>query len=193
MQHHKQKSGFALLISLIVVGVVVSIGLTILDVTVKQMSLSTNSKESESAFHAANAGLECIQHWRLKDADDFEVGDSVSVTCFGLPDKTLTAVSLPSGVLTPHGDLHLYETEFTWNSSAGDRCSEITMFIINSSDSEKAEVQGIKDIFPGYPYGPRKDCEISGRCTVTAVRGYNKSCSNKNTTGTIQREVLIES
>ena len=59
--------------SLIVVSVVISIGLVVLDLTLKQLRLSTNSKDSETAFHAANAAMECARYWRNEKNDDFVV------------------------------------------------------------------------------------------------------------------------
>ena len=53
--------------SLIVVSVVISIGLVVLDLTLKQLRLSTNSKDSETAFHATNAAMECARYWRNEE------------------------------------------------------------------------------------------------------------------------------
>ncbi|MFW6210467.1 MAG: hypothetical protein ACOC4E_03185, partial [Patescibacteria group bacterium] len=54
-------SGFALLITLLVVGVVLAVGAVLLDLTIKQVQLSSTAKDSEIAFHAANAGMECAR------------------------------------------------------------------------------------------------------------------------------------
>src|SRR6056297_3030355 len=75
----QSQSGFALLVSLIVVSVVVSVGLVLLDVTIKQLRLSSNSTDSEIAFHAANAGMECAQFWR-RDLSDAIQGDQFAST-----------------------------------------------------------------------------------------------------------------
>jgi hypothetical protein len=80
-----KSQGFALLIALIVVGVVLSIGLSILNLSISQVRLSTDAKESEAAFHAANAGMECARYWRHEEGDKMGGGDnSFSPECFNI-------------------------------------------------------------------------------------------------------------
>ena len=76
IRHYKEnsQSGFALLMTLVVVSVIISIGVSVLDLSVKQVRLSTNAKESEAAFHAANAAAyaangcrPCSQGVRIAD------------------------------------------------------------------------------------------------------------------------------
>ncbi|USN87560.1 MAG: hypothetical protein H6779_04070 [Candidatus Nomurabacteria bacterium] len=193
-----KQSGFALLISLIVVGVVVSVGLTILDLTIKQLSLSTNSKDSEIAFHAANAGLECAQYWRIKEEDNLEQGNDVVFECFGQTLPATSKVNIPSADLIK-GNAHTYDFKFTWGAASLQRCSEVRMLLLTSDDgSTGAGVDNVSTYIPGYvsPSGNNKfECEPGGRCTLTSVRGYNQSCggASSGVYGTLQREVLLES
>ena len=83
MNFNQKESGFALLITLIVVGVVLSVGLSILDLSIRQVRLSTNAKESELAFHAANAGMECARYWRRASSSEMETGQAIEPVCFG--------------------------------------------------------------------------------------------------------------
>jgi Tfp pilus assembly protein PilX len=46
MHDTEKQAGFALLISLLVVGVVISVGLSVLDLSIKQVQLSSDAKES---------------------------------------------------------------------------------------------------------------------------------------------------
>ena len=186
METRNQQSGFALLMALIVVSVVVSIGLTVLDLTLKQVRLSTNSKDSETAFHAANAGLECARYWRMQESDDMEAGNAVAPECFGDSDLDPTVSSI-SGV-------NAYEYNFSanWGDVSAPRCSEMTLLVISSDPFSTSTVSGMQTIIPGYPYGLTKDCEPGSRCTVISVRGYSRSCGEINARGTVQREVLLE-
>ena len=205
----QKKSGFALLISMIVVGVVVSVGLSILELTIKQMALATNSKDSETALHAANAGLECAQHWRNEatgsDPDDFtyrklESGaNDITITCFGTGSDHQEVlnrefVTISAGA----GNVYKYTTNpgFDWGTAGVDeRCSVVTMIVMvaESDSSVPLKVNNINNYIPGYKAGEFKECEPGGICTFTSVQGYNKSCSKKGEFGTIQREVLLES
>lgn len=190
------KSGFALLISMIVVGVVVSVGLSILELTIKQMALATNSKDSETALHAANAGLECAQYWRNEEFQKFETGDSVSATCFGGANTKTSGATAVSGVTVDQGNAYRYSFEFDWGTADVDeRCSVITMIVLVSENesSTGVVVNDISDHLSGYDNNTTKNCEPGGICTFTSVQGYNKSCGKKGVFGTIQREVLLES
>lgn len=200
--HKKQSSGFALLMSLIVVGVVVSVGLTILDLSIKQLMLSTNSKDSEIALHAANAGLECVQYWRNHIAEEFENGDNVTLDCFGVS-KNVTKADVSS---TPNDNsntagkenAYKYDLEFDWGAIGAERCSKVMMiFLTSSNESAGVTVTGLDAILPnGYSIkspNDKKFCEPGGRCAIISVQGYNKPCANIGTHGTLQREVLLES
>ncbi len=180
------QKGFALLMSLIVVSVVVSIGLTVLDLTLKQVRLSTNAKESETAFHAANAALECARYWRSEESDDMENGATISISCFGGASTNVSATTTTAA----NGTAYQYSFYSTWGTPV--RCSEVRMLVINADPSATSTVSSMGSIIPGYPYGAVKQCEPGGRCTVLSARGYSSSCTNINQTGIVQREVLLE-
>ena len=193
IQQLKNKTGFALLISILVVGVVVSVGLSLLELTIKQLALSTNSKDSETALHAANAGLECAQYWRNTEYADFETGVNVNASCFGLSKTFIKSSSEPdSGDISGSGNAYKYDVEFDWPSSP--RCSKITMLVM-VADNESASgvtVSDMLNLIPGYGSNSKK-CESGGICTVMSVRGYNKGCGDVGDFGTIERQVLLES
>lgn len=186
MTHHKLKqNGFALLMALIVVGVVISIGLVVLDLTLKQLRLSTTSKDSETAFHAANAVMECARFIRNNASTTFEGGsDIASVDCFG---QTINVEPLEAVIL---GRAYKYDFKVTWGDNS-DRCSEADILVINSDISASTTVSDIQDYIEGYP-DTEKECAPGGRCTVIAARGYSRSCTNKTLPGTVEREVLLE-
>lgn len=193
MINKKLQSGFALLMTIIVIGVVVSVGLSLASLTTKQLNLSTNSKESETAFHAANAGVECAQYLRYNHMDEVEVGDDLDFSCFGGSGSAVSAIS-PTLTSASNVDLFLYKKDFTW--AGGSRCSDISMLIIVSNDEDDkgmVDVDDIKSIFPGYPDGDEFVCEVGGRCAIISAEGYSSSCDKKGNIGVVQREVLITS
>ncbi len=188
----KQKeSGFALLISLIVVGVVISIGLSVLDLTIKQVRLSTNAKESELAFHAANAGMECARYWRRASSSQMEVGDPISPECFNTsPDTNTIDATVPTYV--GDGESFLYSYEFTWGG-ASPRCTQINTVVASSSAiGVGVTTTNMTALIPGYPNGTDKFCEPGARCSTISVRGYNRPCNTATGYGVVQREVLLQ-
>lgn len=204
MKNHSKESGFALLMTLIVVGVVLSVGMSILDLSIKQVKLSTNAKESEISFHAANAGMECARYWRKESATEMETGQAISPSCFEKlsPDvNTFSAipagnVSDPTSVKIGNGDVYLYHYEFTWGVASGIRCTMVdTMVASSSSLGLGVTTTHMTDIFPGWPEateGNESYCEPGSRCTVLSTRGYNRPCNTANGYGTVQREVLLQ-
>lgn len=61
--HITSPRGFTLIIAVIVSSVVVSIGLTLLDITYKQITLASAATQSQYAFYNADTTLECALYW----------------------------------------------------------------------------------------------------------------------------------
>ena len=78
MEHNE---GFALLIAVLVSGIVLAIGVSVLNITLKDFILSNIARDSEIAFYAANAGMECALYWDESDRNVFV--DGGTVTCIG--------------------------------------------------------------------------------------------------------------
>ena len=185
------KQGFALLMTLIVVTVVISIGLTVLDLSIKQIRLSTNARDSEVAFQAANAGMECARYVRRTLSSAMENGNAITPSCFSAAATPNVVTEITSNV-TGAGEVFKYDYAFTWGG-ASTRCSQITTLVASSSVSGGGLIIGnMTTLVPGYPSGATKRCGAGERCTVVSVRGYNKPCNNVSSYGTVQREVLLQ-
>ena len=65
----KFKKGFTLLLSILVVSVILSVSLGIFDIMTKELKLSGLGRESQIAFYAADAGIECFFYWEIKHPD----------------------------------------------------------------------------------------------------------------------------
>lgn len=182
--------GFALLMTLIVVTVVISIGLSVLDLSIKQVRLSTNARDSEIAFHAANAGMECARFWRRSSSVEMESGGSISPLCFSATPGLNTVSKIVTNV-SGNGDVFKYDYMFTWGNTAT-RCSQVTTLVAAATPlGTGLTITNMQTLVLGYP-SPTLSCKSSERCTVISVRGYNKACSNVTDNGTVQREVLLQ-
>lgn len=204
------RTGFALIMSLLVVSVIITAGLTILDISIKQVRLSGSAKDSEIAFSATTSGLECARYWRRVRSNQMENTNggtpdaATSLTCFGVS----ATPSSPSGTeltgVSNGGRAYVYDYEFSWGSGVDARCTKITTMVIASAAAATSSVQiephasndFMREFFPGYPDTSTsiefKNCPPAGICTVISSRGYNRSCSTINSPGTIEREVLLE-
>jgi len=189
------ESGFALLMTLIVVTVVISIGLTLLDLSVKQIRLSTNAKDSEIAFHAAYAGMECARYVRRINSAAMERGDVINPSCFSGTLFTNNKIDIPDNQITGDGVAYLYNYSITWEDGA--HCSQVTALVASSTARMGGmTIDGLNNttsaLVPGYPDGDTKTCGEGEQCTILSVRGYNKPCDEITGYGVVQREVLLQ-
>ncbi len=58
-----RSGGFALLYSVIVISLILTIAISISDITYKQTILSNLAKDSQIAFYQADSGIECGMYW----------------------------------------------------------------------------------------------------------------------------------
>lgn len=76
--------GIALLVSVILSSVVLTVALALLDVTYKQVLLASSAKQSQYAFYTADGALECALYWdQQKDAFDYTATSYLTngITC----------------------------------------------------------------------------------------------------------------
>src|SRR3989344_7693850 len=60
-----RRGGYALMLSIVVSSIVLSIGISLLNIVQKELILSATGRDSQFAFYAADAGLECVLYWDL--------------------------------------------------------------------------------------------------------------------------------
>lgn len=205
----KENEGFVLLLTVIVASVVLAIGLSILELTVKELQLSTLSRDSEAAFHAANAGLECARYWRNQyddnnnDWPDAEEGLPVTINCFGGGNTTDTPTDItvddPNNGGVDVAEAYQYTFVQDWEAGTN-RCSVIDMVVIvpglgvdevTGLLRDDQAIVSVDDLPARYPSEVDVVCPSGGRCTIAFVQGFNTTCANRSNSGTIQREVLL--
>jgi hypothetical protein len=183
--HHTHMQGFALLLALIVSSVVLAIGISILQVSVNQINLSATARESEIAFQAAHAGLDCQWYWRLEKKDDYANGINPIINCFGI-EPAGSGVRVPRG--TGGGDYYRYVNEFDWGDPG--RCTETTLHILKANDRDEFVVNGLGD---GIGINGNKTCPAGNICTVVVSTGYNRACDEIDASiYSVQRELTLE-
>ena len=107
MKNHKLKHGFALLLSIFVINVVLLVSLGVSGVVINEFKLSGVGRESQIAFYAADAGIECFFYWEIKHPDladtAFAYYDSnpPTISCAG------NSFSIPAGSNGPYGPYNL--------------------------------------------------------------------------------------
>jgi hypothetical protein len=191
---HNDQSGITLLITLLLMGVLLGIGATLLNITLKQLQLSSIALESEVAFQAANAGVECILYYDFVDPshpfDVFGNGDeqanAPSISCMGSPlvsaadDVTSSgkADEDESGTNTKHNGKAASGDEQRFRFEWSNRCTEVSVYKFFLEDDLDGTAEGTPVEVDNQPMRP--DCPEGSECTVVQSRGYNVLCGDIN-------------
>ena len=156
--------------------------------------MSNISKDSETAFHAAHAGIECARlHDLSSNPTPYQVtsyqqlsNPHLRVPCMGANTSlTVRDINNESDDLTaaPHYKA-LYQYEYDW---AG-LCSSVSVYKYYESRGDDGNDNGPDR--SGEVHGLNKLCPEGSICTIIKSRGYSDTCDNIDLPGTIEREVV---
>lgn len=79
--------GFVTLFAVLVAGLLLAVGISIYDITSKELIFTTVTRDSELAFYAADTGLECALKWdiRYDGAANYRSGSVFATSTHSLP------------------------------------------------------------------------------------------------------------
>lgn len=174
-----------LLLAVVVSGIILAIGLTLLSISLKQFKISGLAENSEKAFHAANAGVECARYWDLssENGGKFDVVDNdsqVTIQCLG-KDR-------PAGGASSGNEQRIQEITWSNEGSSGDNtelCTDVSIWKFYSEDGDEDMGNGET----GLPSGTV--CPEGVECTVIRSRGYNRACNDLGSLKTVERELFV--
>lgn len=195
MKHHQSKRGIALLITLLTVSVLLGVTASLLNTSVRQYQLSNIAKDSEVAFQAASAGMECI-YWH--DHDGYPVskfgvnGDGSSrakiptLDCMGETDSDGDS-GPDSGDGVESGEEQRFQ--FSWGASGHEVCSEISIYKFYDDGTDGDTVGDDMSSVTNLP--SPDECVEGLECTVMRARGYNAPCASLGSGNrVIEREIV---
>lgn len=190
-QSSTPEKGFALLLSVIVSSIVLAIGIAILQVSVNQINLASTARESEIAFQAASAGVDCMWYHRNELASDYTVALSApadrlpAINCY---DQSQVPDDVEQDVYSGAGVRNNFKYEFDLGSPA--HCVRLDMHVINAYQGD------VTVNFPGNEgvgNNGTKTCSQNRICTVLFATGHNRDCANVGTSiFSVQRELTVE-
>ncbi len=154
MTTQKNSSGFVVLYAVLIAGMLLSVGLSIFNITLKETIFATVARDSNTALYAADSGRECALYW------DFKYNGSGGSGTGGL------FITNNSSTLPVVGEAKCNEQDIVslWGTPVTDATSAITVFRLTFSNNSCAEVSVNKS-------------SASGNMVTTVVsRGYN-TCS----------------
>lgn len=154
MALRNSQSGFALLLAVLISTIVLAIGISILNLSLKEYVFSGIGRESEIAFYAADAGMECALYWDASSQGgkfSIQADPPGNIVCVG---SSQAATGGSSGV--PQ------EYQFSWGTP--NVCAKISVTKYFSSSG-------------GVTMSNGSTCPQNTTCTEVESRGYNTDCS----------------
>jgi len=199
MRKPNKQEGITLLVTLLLMGVLLGIGASLLNVTLKQFQLSGIALSSEVAFQAANAGMECALYWDfpMSGPSPFDIpspggtteqATRPEISCMGsgLVSADNTLDDNTDGKMKS-GEEQLFQ--FDWGSPAV--CSDVSVYkFYDESIPVQVTVNGKEMRDAGG--GPANECPTGSVCTVIQSRGYNVGCGDIGTASrVVEREYTL--
>jgi len=81
---YQQNKGFAILFAVVISSVILAVTLGVADVSLKEIKFSTEAKDTNDAFFAADTGAECALYYDRTALIDNAFTGTATMTCNGL-------------------------------------------------------------------------------------------------------------
>lgn len=101
-----KNSGFLLILSLVIISIILSVGLGVFFIIMREFQLASYGRDSQIAFHAADSGIECARYWDVKKGE-FEPAAPHNINCFEQSVNPPASIDPLSGSTVYNFDLNL--------------------------------------------------------------------------------------
>lgn len=170
------RAGYAMLFAVLVSSVLLSIGLSIFNLTIKELVLSSSGRESQFSFYSADTGAECALYWDFKSSYPSVMFATSSGSQTGNWRSSFIASDVPSCVgnsmfnsfLTPiETSLSSAVTQFTLDITATNQqyCAIVT---VTKSDLENDDI--IETVIDSRGYNTRCDDTVNPNRVERALK-----------------------
>jgi hypothetical protein len=155
--HLKNNKGFVLLYAVLVTMVIVTVGVLMINIIARQIILSSLAKNSQIAFYAANAGIECSYHLYNKQLFGYTNDDGtftppsagpIFIECQNNAGQPVNNGSLAGGYLyewsflTSQGS-GCVDIEVSRNSDGGDFQIKSDGYNVNKIENNKCKIANL--------------------------------------------------
>ncbi|MDP2593587.1 MAG: pilus assembly PilX N-terminal domain-containing protein [bacterium] len=157
-KHSGKNKGFTLLFAVLVGSLMLSIGIAILNISLKEMELSVAGRESQFAFYAADTGAECALFW---DRGEKIFATSTHTYQPDLSHVTCNGQAFTSGwTVAPKTDTYA-KTEFTVYVDPSDKTKGCAVVQVEKDDSNNDGLSATVIRAKG-----RNNCETGGKTKI---------------------------
>jgi len=182
------RKGFTLLFSILVSIMVLAVGASIINISLKQVILSSSGRESQYAFYAANTGIECALFWDLNGV--VLENNSTLKYVFPPPGEQNLRITNTDGIQCAGRSI----TE-SWDISNPNRTVfkiTISSDIIGAGKVEYcAEVIVEKESSQNVSTGSNENSNQGSVTTTITSKGYN-TCDIKNDKRAVERGLVLQ-
>ncbi len=141
----KKSRGFALLFAVLAASLLLSIGLSIFTITVKEITLSSYSTNSQFSFYAADSGAECGLYWDIKGNSGITFATSTDSTSNGLNKTSIncgnTVISLTVSAVDA------YDATTTFSMPLNDVPGQDYCALVTVAKSNPGGTQGVSSTY----------------------------------------------
>ncbi len=167
-----KNSGFALFYAVLLSSVVLTVSLSLFNITYRQLVISSTVNDSQTALYIADSVRSCVLHARKENTQPFlQAGSNIEVNCLGVIVNVDSTENL--GVVTTDGDF--VRAEFDDGQAV--RCFEFkTTYHCGPLDNS-------------FCSGVSSDTSRQGKLEITAS-GYSRACSELDHPRNVQRTIF---
>ncbi len=153
MKANKTSRGFAMLFSVLLSSLLISIGLSIFNISLKEVDVSSSARDSQIAYYAADSARECAVYWDIKKGAfpacidgsgsmcdqyniDIKASDPIEIKCGGSNIEIFNHNELGVRTEALLDDFFLYST-----TSPKEPRADISMVKIYNADEQAVETR----------------------------------------------------
>lgn len=137
-------TGFTLLLSVLIIAIVLAVSLGVANIITTEIFLSTTGRESQKAFYASDAGVECATYW-----DTLHAG--ISQSAFATTTSSANTISCVGQNFSVGGWASCIPTPCT---ADGEKKSGLSSLTLNFSNGSCAKVSVTKRSDYSDPQAP---------------------------------------
>lgn len=100
---HSKNKGIAIYVAVTITAALILVSFSVISLALKQIVISSTARDSQSAFYAADSGVECALFWDLKNTGGSLFATSTgnqTISCNNISSTVTKAVNLSTGVGT---------------------------------------------------------------------------------------------
>ncbi len=195
-----QNNGFVMAFSLLLSSIVLALAFGIFNLLLKQISLTSSTKDSQIAFYAADAGMECALYWDTHNSRDTSSYPNSQLPwdytgMFGLsannPDYTVSYPA-PATVAIEIADptkfscgvagtiSNISVTPYSSFTSIQGVPADVAVSVFSLNVTDDAKVCAVVFVFKRYNSPVVAGNPKSGFDTIVESRGYNDCDASNN-------------